>query len=100
MGYNLELSQNGKLVHATDLCTNGGYSGLCEWIESLPAGAYPALAALAADGRFVGTDRLVDEIIRALGTEPPADPDVAHVADRLGELLGAGRPNETVSVVP
>ena len=99
MGYNLELSQRGKVVHTTDLCTNGGYSALCDWIGSLPTGKYPCLERLAANGEFAGTDRLVADFNRALlGDDRPADPDVFHVADRFADLLGRGAPTETASV--
>jgi len=99
MGYNLQLTQRGKVVHTTDLCTNGGYSALCDWIGSLPRAEYPAVAALAADGEFAGTDVLAKQLNGAIYLAPPDDPDVLHVANRLADLLGVGAPKETVAII-
>jgi hypothetical protein len=103
MGVNLLLtgSKDGYpegSEYGTDLCTNFGYVLLCEWIESLDAGKYPLLRALADDGRAHPTDKLAEEINAAIDESPPVDPDTLHVANRLADLLGAGRSNETVAI--
>lgn len=102
MGVNLRLIRaDGATEHETDLCTNGGYSALCGWLEALSEDKYPAAAALARDGTFIGTDTLTVELEQAIaGDDAPVDPDVAHVADRLLDLLGVGRPGETVVIEP
>jgi hypothetical protein len=96
VGVNLHLS--GDDEHYTDLCTDGGYSALCEWIDSLPADRFPAVHELANAGTYKPTDRLARELNGAFYEFPPDDPDVHHTADRLCDLLGVGRPNERVTI--
>ena len=97
MGYNLELSSAGKLVQATDLSTNAGYSELCDWIDSL-SDDFPSLAKLAETGEYEGTDELAVELNQAIESNPPEDPDTLSVANRLADLLGAGHPAETARI--
>jgi hypothetical protein len=84
--------------HETDLCSNHGYTLLCDWIGTLPAESYPALTALADDGNFEGTDGLAEQMEAALADSPPEDPDVRHTVERLLDLLGDGRPDETATI--
>jgi hypothetical protein len=82
----------------TDLCTNYGYVLLCEWINTLHM-HYPVLYRLSLSGEAGPTDQLAWELNDAMEKNPPADSDTFHVADRLADLLGAGRASETAAVV-
>lgn len=98
MGYNLTLDGSKDGHHATDLCTGGGYTALCDWIDDLSPETYPALHEFAANGTFTGTDKLVQELEDAIANDRPDDDDVFHTADHLADLLGAGRADETAAV--
>jgi hypothetical protein len=97
MGVNLRLSSDG-FEHETDLCANHGYDLLCDWLGSLDANSYPAAGELARDGQYEGTDMLADQLGAALAASPPDNPDVLHTAERLLDLIGDGRPHETVTI--
>lgn len=97
MGYELKLLGSEQGNHVTDLCTNGGWSDLCHWADSLPD-AYPAVKAFAAMSRYTDTAALADQLNHAIADHPPDPPDVLHTANRLADLLGAGAADETAVV--
>lgn len=97
MGVNLLLAGEGG-EHATDLCSNHGWTLAAEWLEGLDEGEYPAAVAFGRDGTFDDTEELADQIEAAFGAEPPDDPEVKDTVNRLLDLLGDGRPDETASV--
>jgi hypothetical protein len=97
MGINLELDGPDG-IHGTDLCTNGGYTALCEWIETLPEEDFPAVRSLAENGEYTPTDELMEQLERAIAYHPPADKDTLDVANTLADRIGAGYPGETVRI--
>ena len=97
MGYELKLIGSEQGDHITDLCTNGGWSELCKWMASLPS-EYPVVKEFSGRGRTSDTVTLAIQLNRAIEAHLPEDPDVAHTANRLADLLGAGAEHETAMV--
>lgn len=93
MGVNIRLESPGN-SHSTDLCSNHSYTLLCEWLEEHG----DALAVLAKSGTYSDTEELAAQMERAYQESPPENPEVAHTADRLLDLLGGGNKGESLTI--
>ncbi len=84
--------------HSTHLCSNSGWSLVCDWFDSLPRGRFPALSWLWAKERFKPTSDLAEQLEAALAAYPPSDPYAMEHANRLADYLGGGHKNETITI--
>jgi hypothetical protein len=80
------------------LASNHGLRLLGDWVAGLPAGKFPALAALIDDGEVRGTDTLAQDLAGAVKASKPKG-GVASTVKGLAGLVGVGDPGETALIV-
>jgi hypothetical protein len=80
-----------------DLVPSLAWNEFSAWVETLPAGRFPALRALTTRGEVLGTDTLSAEVEEAASL-PNADEAVLAVLSEIGRNLGAGDPEETATI--
>jgi hypothetical protein len=74
------------------------WSALTTWAAALPGAEFPAVRALAADGRADDTAALAEQLAAALEAHPPHDPAVLAAAGELAAALGPGDRTEEAVV--
>lgn len=91
-----EGAEDGGEPEAFFLCSIGAWGEFSSWASGLPSS--PKLRELASRGTARGTDALASELAAALTSAPPKSAGVAATAAALADIVGLGRPAETITI--
>ena len=96
MSLSIEFSSPDHAGDAYQLASAGGWKLFGDWVDTLPP-RFKTLKRLSDDGEILGTDKLSDELSRALEVYPPKRP-VTIIAIALLDKIAGGSPVETASI--